>query len=95
MQGIKSIKVLPGHEKDFEEEAMAAHKIAKGTLGWRGQAEMMVMLGLDKDIFKGKTGKRKRVKRMKKFLKEMYLREVFQHCEVTFEDGTKHIPKAM
>jgi hypothetical protein len=62
--------------------------IARGTLGWSGQAKMFVELGLDKPFHNLKTKKKRiRIKTMKRILKDISIRDVFKHIEGFDDDG--------
>jgi len=75
----KYLPIIAGHEEAFERDFLKAHRIAKGKLGWSGQAKMFVWLNLDKQMFGGKGKKRVRIKKMKRQLKKAFLEQVLSH----------------
>lgn len=79
----------PGKEQEFMAAMAEAHKIAHGALGWQGQAEMMVELGLDK-VHKLRGAKKARITQMKRLLQQMFLHNIYIHGDwVTPEEADK------
>lgn len=67
----------------FEQAVMDAHKIGHGHLGWSGMSELFVMMGFDRMFFRSNSKKKRiRKKKMKRLLTQVFLRNVFENCEV-------------
>jgi len=82
----KFVKIKPGHQADLQKAVELWAPIARGVLGWKGQAEMFVLMGLDRELHLHslKTKKRRiRIKITMKTLKHCAAQDVFQHFERT------------
>ena len=81
-----------GHEVKFLETLGEMHKIGHGALGWDGQAEMMIELGLDQSLEKDgvkfpKSAKARKVK-MRQILVGCFVDTLYQYGEwVTAEEA--------
>ena len=79
----------PGKEAEFEEAFKQAAQIGHGALGWQGQAEMMVELGLDKEL-KLRGTKKARITQMRRHLQSIFLETIYKHGDwVTPEEADK------
>lgn len=84
-----------GKEQEFENALEEVNRIANGSLGFRGQAELMI----DMDLFKAEPQleaiiepipKEDRVDAMEKLLKQIYLEKILSLSEeVTPEEADK------
>lgn len=83
-------KLKEGHKEQFKKDVLRWAKTAQGVLGWSGQANMMVDLGMDRYLFPGRLkSKKKRIRRkvMKRILKDIAIRDVFRHIEGFDDEG--------
>ena len=72
-----------GHEKEFVEALNEAHRINTGALGWRGNAEMMLSLGLLNTLkieIKGITQEEK-VDQAEQLLRDIFAQRIMEHGE--------------
>lgn len=75
----KILVAKPGKEQEFYKALESTIQIAHGSLGWDGQAEMMVDLGLDSAIGAPLKGSRKqKIKKMKDFLIQTFLGSIYE-----------------
>lgn len=87
----KVLVPLVGKEDQFKEAMLKAHQIAHGKLGWQGQAELMVEVGLDVALGLPKSKYRKvNVRRVMDYLKQAFLQDIAQYSEwLTREEAEK------
>lgn len=71
----------PGKTKEFLQAFENMTRIAGGTLGWDGQAELMYEAGLYQHLGIKKGPKAKVVPKIKKMLQDSYLTELYAHGE--------------
>lgn len=74
-----------GHEQKFIDTLAEMHKIGHGALGWDGQADMMIELGLDqaleKDGVKFPKSAAARKKKMRQILVGSFVDTLYQYGE--------------
>lgn len=80
-----------GQEKQFYKALSEMSKVATGTLGWKGQAEMMIDLDLTKALeVKLKGNKEEKTKQMIEHLQQSFLSSIYEHGEwVSKEEANK------
>lgn len=83
-----------GHEIQFVEALQKAHQIGHGALGWQGQAEMMVELGmveiLKKEGVKFPKSKEGQITKMRHVVIGMFMDNIYQHGDwVTKKEAKK------
>lgn len=80
-----SWRVKPGQEKQFEQAVQDAARIARGHLGWGGNARLMVEFGFDRHLLprghRRLGNKRMRIKKMKSYMKEIFMQAIAEHVE--------------
>lgn len=70
-----NLKLKDGHRDQFLEACNIFHTVKTGLLGWRGQARLLVDLG----IFPVRGNKRQKRKTMKRILIDTLRSNVLQH----------------
>ena len=85
-----------GHEDQFLESMAKAHKIAHGTLGWQGMAEMMYEIGGIDLISAGEIKvdpnwtRKEHIEAIKEVLQRAHLQDIMDHAEwLTEEEADK------
>ena len=81
-----------GKEAEFSQKLAEAHQIGHGALGWQGQAEMMIELGLDQSLEAGGVrfpkNKKKRIDKMRQILIGCFMDDIHKYGEwVTKEEA--------
>jgi hypothetical protein len=86
----KVLVAKPGKQKEFEEAMANTVKIAQGTLGWKGQAEMMWEIGAAEVMFGIKTkSKKKGVVQLEDMIRQAYLQTIMDNAEWVPEEQAK------
>lgn len=87
----KVLVAKPGKDQEFIKALESTQQIAHGSLGWDGQAEMMVDLGLHTAIGVSLKGSRKqKIKKMREYLIQTFLSSIYDTAEwVTEEEAEK------
>ena len=74
-----------GHEIQFVEALEKAQQIGHGSLGWQGQAEMMVDLGLTATLeaegVKFPKNREKKIEKMRHILIGMFMDSIYEHSD--------------
>jgi len=74
----KVLVAKPGKQAEFEQALQAAIKIAQGSLGWQGQAEMFWEMGIAPQFGVKTKSKKKGIAKLKELIQQSYLQSIYE-----------------
>jgi len=77
----KVLVAKPGKQVEFEERLQSAIKIAQGSLGWQGQAEMFWEMGIASQFGIKTKSKKKGIEQLKGMIQQSYLQSIYEVAE--------------